>query len=231
MFGTMGSPYADLRLEHSSTVDRTVEEIRRALFAGELSPGTPLREVGLAEALGVSRSTVREALTVLVGDGVVVRTPNRGVAVKALSATDVTDVIRARTGLETAGVRQWAAAGEADRQEVRDALARYQNLASAPSAPVDPRLWTEAHLALHRALVGLTRSQRLLATADAVSGEIRLGLAHLDRTRGNLAEQVADHRRLVVLLESGDLAGAATELERHLAAAQRSLMEATGNRV
>jgi len=61
-----GSPFRSLSLEHSSTVDRVAEELRRAVFDGELESGTPLREVALAESLAVSRSTVREALGVLV---------------------------------------------------------------------------------------------------------------------------------------------------------------------
>ena len=78
--------YDDLQFEHSSTVDRAADEIRRAIFAGQLEPGTPLREVALSEAMGVGRSTIREALAVLVSDGVAVRVPNKGVAVKELSA-------------------------------------------------------------------------------------------------------------------------------------------------
>ena len=54
--------FGTLHLEHSSTVDRVAEELRRAVFEGELESGTPLREVALAESLGVSRPTVREAL-------------------------------------------------------------------------------------------------------------------------------------------------------------------------
>ena len=61
--------YGDLQLEHSSTVDRAADEIRRAIFAGQLGPGTPLREVALSEAMGVGRSTIREALAVLVAEG------------------------------------------------------------------------------------------------------------------------------------------------------------------
>ena len=59
------SPFATLSLEHSSTVDRVAEELRRALFDGEVAPGTPLREIALADAMGVSRSTIREALGLL----------------------------------------------------------------------------------------------------------------------------------------------------------------------
>ena len=65
-------------MEHSSTVDRTVAELRRAIFDGELESGIPLREVALAETLRVSRPTVREALGMLVAEGLAVREPHRG---------------------------------------------------------------------------------------------------------------------------------------------------------
>lgn len=218
--------YDDLQLEHSSTVDRAVEALRRALFAGQLTPGTPLREVALSEAMEVGRSTIREALSLLVADGLAVRFPHKGVAVKELSAADVRDVILARVTLETAGVRRWESASDDQRQRVRDSLREYAELAQPG---VDPATLTEAHLRIHGALVGLTGSRRLLAAAEALSSEIRLGLAHLDRTRGNLAEQVAEHRGLVLLLESGDVSAAMQRLDDHLSAAQRSLLQATGH--
>ncbi len=223
--------YDDLQLEieHSSTVDRAAEEIRRALFAGQIEPGTPLREVALSEAMGVGRSTIREALGVLVAEGLAVRVPHRGVAVKELSAEDVRDVSRARVALESAGVRRWPAADEAERVVVRKALAAYAELAGSTGAADDPGSMTEAHLRIHRALVGLTGSERLLAASDALSAEIRLGLAHLDRTRANLQQQVVEHSHLVELLEEGMIEAAIADLERHLGAAEHSLLDATGH--
>ena len=75
------APFGTLHLEHASTVDRVADELRRAVFDGELESGTPLREVAIAASLGVSRPTVREALTVLVAEGLATREPNRGVSV------------------------------------------------------------------------------------------------------------------------------------------------------
>lgn len=218
--------YEGLQLEISSTVDRVVDEIRRALFAGEIPPGTPLREVALSEAMGVGRSTIREALGVLVAEGVAVRVPNKGVAVKELSAGDVSDVARARAALEAAGVRHWSEAEESARRAVHDALRHYGVVAARTH---DPAVLTEAHLQVHRALVGLTGSERLLAAADAISGEIRLGLAHLERTRSNTREQIASHAHLVELLEAGEIAAALADLDAHLASAEASLLEATGH--
>jgi DNA-binding GntR family transcriptional regulator len=218
--------YSDLQFEHASTVDRAAGAIRRAIFAGQLHPGTPLREVALSEAMGVGRSTVRESLAVLVADGVAVRVPNKGVAVKALSAEDVADISLARASLESSGVRRWPVASTTERTAVRAALDAYAGLAGRTT---DPAALTQAHLRIHRALVGLAGSQRLLSAADAYSGELRLGLAHLDRVRGNIAEQVESHRRLVGLLEAGEVDAAEHELADHLAAAEVSLNIAIGH--
>jgi DNA-binding GntR family transcriptional regulator len=213
----------DLPFRHSSTVERAADQIRRAMFAGRLSPGTPLREVALSESMGVGRSTIREALGLLVADGVAVRAPNKGVAVKQLTPADVTDLSLARVALESAGVRRWRAAAQEERAAVRRALDDYADLAAASA---DPQDLTPAHLRIHRALVGLAGSVRLVAAADSYGAELRLGLARLDRVRGNIVEQVCDHRRLVDLLESGDVEAAAVELDRHLAAAELSLRSA-----
>jgi DNA-binding GntR family transcriptional regulator len=88
---------------------------------------------------------------------------------------------------------------------------------------------TEAHLRVHRGFVGLTGSERLLAAFDSISAEIRLALAHLDRMRANISDQVVDHTRLVDLLENGTLDEALDELRRHLFAAEESLLSATGH--
>src|ERR687890_2689420 len=114
--------FSNLHLELSSTVDRVADELRRAVFDGELESGTPLREVALAASLGVSRPTVREALGVLVLEGLATREPNRGVSVTSPDPGSVRDVCQARTVLELAGVRHWPEADEADRKAVRESL-------------------------------------------------------------------------------------------------------------
>ena len=65
---------------------------------------------------------------------------------------------------------------------------------------------------------------RLVATADTLTGDLRLALASVERARRNARAQVADHRRLLTLMRSGDLAAAQAELERHLRAAAVSVV-------
>lgn len=217
--------YESLHVEHTSTVDRVTEELRRALFEGELAPGTPLREIALADQIGVSRSTIREALSALVAEGLATRVPNRGVAVTSLSREDVRDVLRARAALEVAGARAWSTATHEQQDAVHAALDAFD---SAASSGASPAALTAAHLDVHRALVGLSGSERLLATADTLNAEIRLALARVDRVRRNAQEQVSAHRDLVALLEKGRIEEAVHELEAHLDGAERSLVEALG---
>ncbi len=208
--------------EPTSIVDRVADELRGALFDGELEPGTPLREVALAASLGVSRSTVREALAALVADGLVDRIPNKGTVVHALTAEGIGDICRARLVLESAGITMWSQAAEADRNAVRKAVARFDRLAAKRTPAQD---LTAAHLEIHRSITALTGSPRLIALAETLYAEIRLALAHLDRVRGNVVEQAHSHGDLLRLLEDGLLDEAAATLVEHLAGAEESLLE------
>jgi DNA-binding GntR family transcriptional regulator len=215
--------FDSLNLERSSTVDRVAEELRRALFDGEVEAGTPLREVALADAMGVSRSTIREALGVLVGEGLATREPNRGVHVAEPDPESVHDVSAARRVLEVAGVRHWRDATDEAREACHAALRTFAEAADAGAGAAE---LNATHLAIHRSFVALTGSTRLVALAESLTSEIRLALAKVDRIRRNSDAEVHAHAALVELLEAGDVEAAVAELERHLAHAETSLLAA-----
>lgn len=218
----MSQPFATLNLEHSSTVDRVADELHRAIFDGELESGTPLREVALADSLGVSRPTIREALATLVSEGLATREPNRGVSVTQPDPDSIHDVCRARVVLETAGVRAWAQADQASRAAVRTALEAYTR---AVEDKASYQVLNQRHLAFHLTLVGLAGSPRLMAMAESLYSELRLALAQVDRARRNAPEQAGSHTRLVQLLESGDVEATVAELDQHLEGAEGAILE------
>jgi DNA-binding GntR family transcriptional regulator len=221
----MGEPFATLSLEHTSTVDRVADELRRAVFDGELESGTALREVALADSLGVSRQTIREALTLLVAEGLAVREPHRGVAVSSPDPDSIRDVCRARAVLEGAGVRRWPVAGDERREHVRSCLVAYT---SAVREGASYQQLNERHLAFHVSLVALTGSPRLVHMAENLVVELKLALAQVDRIRRNAHDQADSHTHLVRLLESGDQDSASHYLARHLADAEVDILDALG---
>ncbi|WP_182378061.1 GntR family transcriptional regulator [Nocardioides sp. WS12] len=223
------APFATLSVEHASTVSRVATELRRAVFEGELESGTPLREIALAESLGVSRPTVREALTVLVAEGLATREPHRGVTVATPRAESVRDVCRARWVLEGAGVRAWATADDVRRERVRETLVAYTSAVRGGDASYEEL--NERHLSFHVSLVELTGSPRLVQMAEALMDELKLALAQVDRLNRNAHNEAESHEGLVKLLEAGNLdgpSGAYEFLRRHIDDAEVEVIEALG---
>ncbi len=213
-----------LSVEHASTVERVTAELRRAVFEGEVESGTPLRELALAESLGVSRPTVREALMALVTEGLATREPNRGVSVATPRAESVRDVCAARWVLEGAGVRAWATAGDAAKKRVRQTLEAYTTAVRSGQASYEEL--NERHLAFHVSLVELTGSPRLVQMAESLMDELKLALAQVDRVRRNAHDQAESHEPLVCFLEDDDLDGAHEFLRRHIDDAADEIVEA-----
>jgi DNA-binding GntR family transcriptional regulator len=218
-------PFATLHVEHTSTVERTAEELRRAIFEGEIESGTALREVALADSLGVSRPTIREALAVIVAEGLATREPHRGVHVAIPEAESVRDVCAARWVLEGAGVSRWHEATETQRDHVRTSLRLYTDAVRSEGTYQE---LNTLHLAFHVSLVGLTGSPRLVSMADNLVVELKLALAQVERLARNAHDEAEAHVALVDLLEAGDVDAAMAFLQDHLAHAETEIIGALG---
>ena len=71
--------------------EQIAEHIKKGLLSGELVPGQKINEVTLAAKLGISRAPVREALQLMVKDGLVVSIPQRGKFVRSLTQQEIRD--------------------------------------------------------------------------------------------------------------------------------------------
>jgi DNA-binding GntR family transcriptional regulator len=85
--------------------DQVYERLRDLITGGRLAPHDRLHQTGLAEALGVSRTPVREALLRLEQEGLAYSLPGRGLFVKGATAKDVTDLYEVRLILEPQAAR------------------------------------------------------------------------------------------------------------------------------
>src|SRR5581483_3474572 len=88
-----------------STAKQVAGALRTAILEGRLLPGTQLGEVQVAEGLGVSRNSVREAVRILEGEYLVRYEMNRGSVVAEFTDEEIDDLFAARAVLELAGVR------------------------------------------------------------------------------------------------------------------------------
>jgi DNA-binding GntR family transcriptional regulator len=79
---------------------RIADELRHAILSGQLSPGERIRQEELAQKFGASRIPVREALRILVTDGLVNIVSNSGAWVSSLTQQDCSEQYQIRERLE-----------------------------------------------------------------------------------------------------------------------------------
>ena len=89
----------------ADTLGQLVGRMERMILSGELPPGSRLRELALAEQLGVRRGPLREAIRILEGRRLLERTPNAGVSVIAPTLEDFEELLVTREALEGMAAR------------------------------------------------------------------------------------------------------------------------------
>ncbi|MGH7032505.1 MAG: GntR family transcriptional regulator [Stellaceae bacterium] len=94
--------------------NQIIVSLRRAIELGVLVPGTRLIEKDLCTQLGVSRTSLREALRELQAQGILEHSRARGLAVSAISHEDAENVYRIRAALEALIVEQFVQKASAD---------------------------------------------------------------------------------------------------------------------
>lgn len=90
---------------------KVIVQLREMILSGELAGGDRILEVALAEKIGVSRTPVRYALSVLAAEGLIIGGGKRGFTVKSFTVQDIADAIDVRGALEGLAARVAAERG------------------------------------------------------------------------------------------------------------------------
>lgn len=129
---TEAPPVFTARPDRRKMTDWVTEELRKAIVELRLRPGAPLREVALAEQLGVSKTPLREAFARLEQEGLVETTSFKGAVVTGYSERDLNEIYDLRALLEGAAARSAAEGSTADMlAALSDVVARSRELRDA----------------------------------------------------------------------------------------------------
>ncbi|BCW17460.1 GntR family transcriptional regulator [Pseudarthrobacter enclensis] len=188
-----------LRVAVPSVAERVAQELRRQLAEGTLIPGARLTESTIAEDLGVSRNTVREAFAELASERLVVRHPNRGVFVASLGAEDIHDVYAVRRAIEVSAIR-----GGGTPEDVAAVRAAVEEGKRAAAAGDDAAGGT-ANQHFHGAIVAMARSRRLNTIMAQVLAEMRLFFHKAAADALFYQRYLPDNEKICEALEAGQL--------------------------
>ena len=203
-----------------STVEAIYEELRDRICLLDLPPGAPLREQAIAEEFGVSRTPVREALTMLRIDGLVVRREGGGTTVSTVDLKRMRDVYALRIKLSEliADFLKNPVPGH-----IPDELRKNRQRVVDAAPTRDPKLLGELYTELHEALLDAIANETLKQISDRLyrqtarvwvqllpemdwDEEVRIFLDEIDESlealEGNAARHVAEIRskHMIMLL-------------------------------
>ena len=195
------------------------DRLRGAIVTGELGPDTVSTQTELADALGVSRTPLREALRMLELEGLIVRETNRRFRIAGFSLDDLEELYIMRISLEVSALRVTVPTFDhADHAELEGLMAQMERFALV-------RDWSgfeQPHRGFHMRLVSgvgprVGEQLRRLwdhATRYRAAYAIVVGGAHPD---DGWALRRAEHRALLDAVEEGDVGAAASILASHYA--------------
>ena len=204
-------------------VDQAYQTVRDGIINGRYPPSSRITEQEIAEAAGVSRTPVREALRRLHAEGLVEFQANHGAVVTDWTDTDIDEVFELRAMLESYGAARAAShATAAQRQELRD-LAEEQFRLSSQRAEGHLERIGELNSRFHRRLQEAANSPRL-ARALAALLEAPLILKTFAKYGPQDLERSALHHVVMVRdIDAGYHDWAASVMRSHILAAGGAL--------
>ena len=213
----------------STKADDIALELEQAILAGEIAPGTVLRQEQLSDRYAVSRTPVREALRRLAALGLVTFEPNRGVRVRTLSRAELREAFLVRAELESLATE--VAVGrfteddlreleevEAGFAELTDALRRRRSGGDGRERLVGD--WVRGNHAFHDVIyrvAGLPLVERMAKSAR-FSGSGVWAPADASALDGLYRANEAQHRAIIAAIRAGSAAGARALAREHVLA-------------
>jgi DNA-binding GntR family transcriptional regulator len=211
----MDAPAA-IALVRSTSLSTLVEgEVLRMILTGELDAGQQIKEIAIAERLGVGRSSVREALRALEAAGLVRIEKNRGAFVRIVSEGEAREMYVIREQLEgLAGTLLAPRITAADLAELRGTVDELDRCV----APEHFDRYFPLNLRFHHRIFEMAGNGRLTEMYRRLTNELHTVRRNGLLRGGGLAVSNIEHRRIVDALAARDPAAASAALRAHVAA-------------
>lgn len=209
-------------LERTTTPEGVYRVLRTAILDGTVPPGGQLRERDIAADLGISRSPLREALTRLEEEGLIVKIPFRGAFVTEVSAEDVAEIASIRLLVEPyAGELALEALRGPERPRLMQTIEELHRATETNDMPAS----IDAHLAFHRLFYELSGHGILRGLWNGWESKLRLYLSVDHRSYRDVHDIAVEHERLATTALEGDTDAFRRQLAQHFQSALRGQVE------
>jgi DNA-binding GntR family transcriptional regulator len=182
--------------------EQVIAALRQAILDFQLKPGQRLVERELIEQLGVSRTTIREALRELTSEGLVTVVPQRGAMVTAPSLDDAVDLYEVRAALESLVAQRFVA--RATDAEVEALRASVEEIAEVTEQTSDLREVLAAKDRFYKVLITGARSTALQQLVESIQARVQVLRVTSLSEAGRTTETVRELRAVVEAVQARD---------------------------
>lgn len=208
------------RVQAANVSEMVYAEIEGAISRCDLPPGSLLSDRQLSEALGVSRTPVREALQSLEASGLVVRRGRSGWGVSEFDERDIRELVELRRLMEPPGLERLAENWE---EGIVTELSTFFDDFEHPLSEEERLRYHERDHRFHRRIVELSGNSRLISFYGNVE-------KHINRIRhslspgypGRMDEIIRDHREICSAIARRELHTARHALLIHLEGGEKA---------
>jgi DNA-binding GntR family transcriptional regulator len=204
--------------------DRALDYVKTQVLTGAFPGGELISEGEVANALGMSRTPVREAFLRLEAEGLLRLYPQRGALVVPVSSDEARAVIEARLLLEQFAAAKVIASGPAACTAVFERLSAEMQRQRDAAAAANWHDFVEADRAYHE--VTLEESGNVILSdfhSSLRDRQMRMTGESLIHDKQRMANILDEHRRIAEALRDGDLQRTLESVQTHLAGTLRSL--------
>ena len=193
--------------------ERLRESIEEEIATGKLLPGTRLDEVELATRFGVSRTPIREALRLLLGEGLVEMRPQRGAVVAQATPQRLIEMFEVMAELE--GMCARLAARRLTEQELAE-IEAIHDACRGSAAARDADAYFYANERFHYAIYAASHNTFLFEQASALQRKLRPYRRLQLRVRNRPQRSFEEHQAIVDALREGDAEKAVQSIRAHV---------------
>ncbi len=208
----MNAPILPHNLKQRALYEEVAELVRQRIFNRELTPGSWIDELKLAEQYGISRTPLREALKVLATEGLVTMKVRRGAYVTEVNEKDLTDVYHLLGLLESDAAS--VVASQATDQQLKELQGLHNKLEKAVGSR---ELFFQINEAFHMRLLEIANNRWRDQMVADLRKVMKLNRHNSLLKSGRIEESLAEHRALMQAIAVRDAGSAAQRMREHFA--------------
>jgi DNA-binding GntR family transcriptional regulator len=201
-------------IKKSSLKHQIAGEIRKAIFTERLKPGDKITETEISKELGVSRGPIREAIQMLVLEGLLLSSPYKETRVATITKEEVLELlIPLRLNIETYALKKGFASW--DEHVLNEFELVIIEMMKAVTFKDLPQL-VELDLRFHEIIIHSAKNTNVISIWESIVNRIRIHFIFQGKVYTDLHQITAEHQAMLKTFATGSLEDALEELKKHI---------------